>query len=433
MKFLLSNWFKGIKVLLLLLIHYIFLLIINFSFGKIFLKELFSAYEILFWFTAGILSKFFYYRLKNFKILLLLSVLMLMFLKYHNVFYYLSFAFLCFIFGLWPDSRELEHYELMQKLKKFTLIIVICLLFYKNDGKTGEMLFLTFGFIIVSLIALSLYQLESFSLQISKGRWIFTTLIFSSIIGIIIVVLVELIKPYEFLVFTDFIKATYFLFVEIMFKILEPLFKPLDKVLSFLLYFISRYAKIKRQEILPGEQGVNIMPGSHEEYVVPATVEIVFKVFGLIFLLMVFSGIIYLALKKYIGSFTEKNDFVDEKESVYDPTLFKNSINELSCKIKKIIRSRIKPLKYGDFPAAKVRKMYAQLLRVAEKKGYFRKTYETPLEFTPQLKKAFEDDENIIEYITNLYQKARYFPESVLDTEVEEMKKITKTLMQSKI
>ncbi|KYO68609.1 DUF4129 domain-containing protein [Thermovenabulum gondwanense] len=431
MKFLLSNWFKGIKVLLLLIIHYIFLLIINFSFGKIFLKEPFSAYEILFWFTAGILSKFFYYRLKNFKIILLLLVLILMFFKYHNVFNYLSFAFLCFIFGLWPDSRELEHYELIQKLKKFTPIIVICLLFYKNVGKTSEVLLLAFGFIIVSLIALSLYQLEYFSLQVSKGRWLFTTLIFSLIVGIIFVVLMELIKPYEFLAFIDFIKTTYFSFVELIFKILEPIFKPLDKVIAFLLYFISRYAKIKKQEILPGEPGVSIMPGSHEEYVVPYTVEIIFKVFGLTILLVVFSGIIFLSLKKHIGNFTE-NDFVDEKESIYTPALFKNSVNELSCKIKSILRSRIKPLIYGDFPAAKIRKMYAQILRAAEKKGYFRKTYETPLEFKAQLKKAFEDDENIIEYITNLYQKARYFPESVLDTEVEEMKKITKTLMQSK-
>jgi len=429
-KFLLSNCFKGLKMLLFLCVSYIFLLIVNIAFGKYFLKELFPTYEIFLWLLAGVIYNFFYYRFRNFKKpFFVAALLIIMLLKYNDGYYSLTFAFLSFIFGLWQDSWKLSHYELMAKLKKFTLFILFCLLIYRDGEKAGEMLFLTFSFIMVSLATLSIYHLEPLSSQISKKRWLLTTLIFCLVIGIFIIMIAELIKPHELLTFINFIKETYFSFVELMFKVLTPLFMPLDKIFTFILSVILKHTKIKRQEILYGEQGESIIPGKQEEYVMPAKIEIIFKTVGFILLLLAFTGVMFMALKKYHRSFNEKNDLKDERESVFAPSIFKNSLSELSSKIGSIIKSCIKLRIYGDFPAAKIRKLYAQILNAAAKKGYFRKSSETPLEFTTQLKKAFQDEENLIEDVTMLYQRARYFPESVSDTDAENMKKITKILM----
>ncbi|MCF6096864.1 DUF4129 domain-containing protein [Thermovorax subterraneus] len=223
------------------------------------------------------------------------------------------------------------------------------------------------------------------------------------------------------------LKRIYFALVDIVMKVLTPLFAPIVNALSFILSAIIRYSRIRRIQVGSGETGDQSASYEYEEYIMPEGLEIILKIASFIFVILVFATLILMVLKKY--TYSEKKDFVeDEKEPVIKPGVIKKSLFHLISKAGRVLNSFAKII-YGDSPSEKIRKIYAKILKEAAKRGYSKNPSETPLEFMPQLRKAFEDAGELVEKITYIYQRARYFPGSVSIHDVEEMKKSVKFLL----
>ncbi|SHM28080.1 protein of unknown function [Caldanaerovirga acetigignens] len=429
MKFPLSNWFRALKIILFSGVNYLFALIVLSVIGQ-YAPEgvLLPAYNVLLWLLAGLIFNTAYYRFESLRKLLFISVLVLItVLKIGSGYYELAIAFFCFILGVWQGSWVLSHYELMVRLKQYTFLILLGLFFYKGRGKTGELLLLLTGYILISLLALSTYNLETISFHVSQKKWVFVTVIVSLMAVIIALLFALFVDPAYVSSFFSLLKDTYFALVDVVVKILTPLFAPLVNALSFILSAILRYSHIRRFQAGSGETGAQSASYEYKEYIMPEVLEIILKIASFILVILVFATFILTVLKKYTSS--KKKDFMeDEKETVFKLSSFKNSLLRLITKTGKVLNSYKRTAAYWDSPAGKIRRIYAQILKEAAKKGYCRNSSETPLEYMPRLKKAFEDAGGFVERITLLYQRARYFPDSVSPSDVEDIKKFLKAL-----
>ncbi|TYP53281.1 DUF4129 domain-containing protein [Thermosediminibacter litoriperuensis] len=429
MKFPSSDWYRVLKIILFYGVNCLFALIVLSVFRQ-YAPEgvLLPAYEVLLWLLAGLLFNTAYYRFESLKKPLFISVLVLItVLKIGSGYYELVVAFFCFILGAGQGSWVPRHYELMAGIRQYTLLILLCLLFYKDQGKTGELLLLLTSYILISLIALSTYNMETLSSRISKKRWLLTTLIISLSAVLISLLFVEFVDPAYVSAFFSLLKGIYFALIDIVLKILTPLMAPIVSTLSFIISALLKRSRIRGFQAGSGEAGERGAPYEYEEYVMPEGLEIILKIAGFILVILVFATLILIVLKKYTPS--DKKDFAeDEREPVFKPGSIKNSLLQLILKAGRVLNSYTR-IAYGDSLTGKIRRIYVQILKEAAKRGYYRNSSETPLEYMPRLKKAFEDAGGFVERITLLYQRARYFPGSVSPSDVEEMKKLVKSLL----
>ncbi|MCG0275744.1 MAG: DUF4129 domain-containing protein [Thermosediminibacteraceae bacterium] len=432
MRFPSSDWFRVLKIILFYGVNSLFALIVLSMFGQ-YAPEgvLFPAFEVLLWLLAGLLFNTAYYRFERLRKPLFVAVLVLItVLKIGSGYYELAFAFFCFILGVEQGSRVPHHYELMARIRRYTLLILLCLLFYKDHGKTGKLLLLLTLYILISLIALSTYNMETVSSRISKKRWLLAALFISLSTVLITLLFAEYVDPAYVSNFFGLLKSIYFALIDIVFMILTPLLAPLVYALNFIISALFKRALSKMFQMFlngSGKAGERSAPFVSEEYAMPEGLEIILKIAGFILVILAFAALVLIVLKKHTPF--EKSDFgKDEKEPVFKPGTIKKSLLHLVSKAGRVLNAFTK-IAYGDSPHGKIRRIYAKILKEAAKRGYYRNPSETPLEYMPKLKKAFEDAGGLVEKITLIYQRARYFPGSVSPSDVDDMKKFVKSLL----
>ncbi|KXG76638.1 hypothetical protein AN618_15310 [Fervidicola ferrireducens] len=426
MRFPSFDWYRLLKIILFYIINSIFALIILSVFERYAPGMIFPVFEVLSWLFAGIIFNAAYNRFERFRKPLFIAVLVLItVLKIGSGYYGLVAAFFCFILGAGQGLWVMRHYELMSRLKQYSLLILFSLLFYK--GKAGELLLLLTGYISISLVVLSVYYMETVSPGISRERWLLTALIVSITTFFFTLLFAEFVSPEYVSALLGFLTETYFALIEIVMKILTPVLLPVVYALDFIISALSKRTKTQYFPAGTGEPGGSISNYEYQEYITPEGMEIFLKITGLILIILAFAVLILIVLKKYTS--WDKKDFEgDEKEPVLKPGAIKKSLFHLMSKAGTVLNSFAK-ITYGDSPSGKIRRIYAKILKEAAKRGYYRNSSETPMEFMPQLKKAFEDAGELVEKITYIYQKARYFPGSVSIHDVEEMKKSVKLLL----
>jgi hypothetical protein len=147
-----------------------------------------------------------------------------------------------------------------------------------------------------------------------------------------------------------------------------------------------------------------------------------FLLWGLVIILSV--AIIY-SISRWL--FNERTSYKDVLESVIEPgelaRMFRKSVQERLDSLVQSFRGRSGLLKGRRWlAAAKIRRIYTQLMDLSAKLGEPRPPAHTPLEFLPVLERLFPEGKNEVTVITQAYLKVRYgeLPESVQEVNVVE-------------
>ena len=114
----------------------------------------------------------------------------------------------------------------------------------------------------------------------------------------------------------------------------------------------------------------------------------------------------------------------EERDSVWEGTHIRHGLRDLLRRGRRRLDEAATALSrslLGRFLAARtIRRIYAYLCALAEKQGYPRASYETPLEYLPALEQAFPDNREEVVRITEAYVAVHYgeVPERPEDLEI---------------
>lgn len=444
------DWFEALKQLLVLGLNYTVMCIGVISFSYYITRKdilLLSFFEIGFYIILGRVFEPAYFRIRDKGLKRLFFVCSVFLLTgfacidvnliltkgFRNIdfnFARLVMVYAVFIIGVASNAANINYYEMFRKIRLYTIILMVILFIVKDAFALKRVIPWTLAYIGLSLVTLGVFNIDTFTAVISKKytrsiqkRWLLILVVLSLCVIFISLFLYGLYSPAYLKSFWMVIKKVYFVFADLVVVLLIPI----SYIVGFLTFLLKkiinpRDAAMEAEEI-DGEL-FNLKYYTHT--ILPSEIKVFFKGAFLIIILLIFTVLLMLALKRFKA--VEPTEFEEERESVFKWNEMKQEMFGFLKQINRrfVSSKRIKP---ENTPAYKIRKMYVNLMKKAHEAGYRRKSDQTPLEYTPFIVRAYgQEYAKLIHEITGLYLTARYNPPAVSPEDEAEAETIFKSI-----
>lgn len=341
--------------------------------------------------------------------------------------------YLPFIYGASVNKR-IEHYDMLNRLKIYTALLILLSFFVKSAKLFEELLPVLFMYMILSLIILAFYNMEQVGSTMPENyagsmrkRWIWLSIAVSILLsagaGLIFSAYNPLCAKNVFIMFGYF----YNRFVDVFIKIITPVAAPIIYIFGYIINILKRFVRYQEPEPVEADPGGDSI-FAHAEYKgLPPSVTTFFKAMVLVGVIAGFTAVLALVLKKWLSARAE--DVEEIRESVFEWKNVKKNIMESMRCLTHMRRPKKGTVEFSDTPAFRVRKLYVDLMRKVGEKGCVREPSQTPLEFIPFIVNLYgEGCKTLIQTITQIYIRARYYPESITKQDVLDAREASKKL-----
>jgi hypothetical protein len=339
-------------------------------------------------------------------------------------FMWLVTVYLSFVCGA-SVNRRIEHYDVLNRLKIYTALLILLSFFVKSARLFEELLPVLFMYIILSLIILAFYNVERINSTMPehyagsmRKRWIRLSVAVSILLSAGAGLIFSAYNPLYPKNLFNMIKHFYNPFIDIFIKIITPVVAPIIYVLGFIVNILKRFARLKEPEPVAGNPGGDSIFAHAEYRGLPPAVTSFFKVMILIAVAAAFAAVLLMVLRKLQPGGTE--DVEEIRESVFEWQNAKKSVIESIRRLMRMRRKKKETVEFSDAPATRVRKLYVNLLREVKQKGCVREPAQTPMEFALCIINTYGEKFSApIRCMTEAYIRARYYPQSVTKQDEE--------------